>query len=330
MSGQKRRLWIQLLVFVTVLLALDGRVRSYGHRHFNSFLRLDQAVRDAAASTGPDRCIVLSGGSEMVSAVDAKELAAGLPARGGTPPCIADLSIGATYVDVRFMALREYLGQGGKLDTLVLGFRGLAIAESPDLAPGYYLGNNSALYDWSILRDLGIYYQRPSFEAIDNSIRVTLLRQTAIGANRQAFWSRVNAIELGLGMRPRVATNRFGVVDEFLKIADEQPHARMTTWWLGRWYAEILRLADSCHARVFFVRLPGLARAEQAYFADAESRASFDHFVDGIAREHGGRLVDLSAEPWVDDSLLIDGLHFDARGATLISRALGAALADAR
>jgi hypothetical protein len=330
MSGQKRRLWVQLLVCALALFVLDRTVRSYGHRHFNSFLRLDKAVREAATATGGDPCIVLSGGSETVSAIDEKELAAVLLARGVKASCIADLSIGATYVDVRFMALREYVGRGGKLDTLVLGFRGLALVDSPDLTPGYYLGNNAALYDWSTMRDLATYYRRPSFEALDNSLRVALLRQTSIGANRQAFWARVNAIEIGVGMRPSVLTNRFGVVDEFMKIADEQPHVHASTWQIGRWYAEILRVAKDHHARVFFAKLPALKRAEEAYFTSAESRASFDTFVDTVARENGGRLIDLSAEPWMEDSLLIDGLHFDARGATLVSRALASALADAR
>lgn len=321
------RLSIQLVVFAILLLALDAMVRSYGQRHFNPFVKLNAALERGVNAPAADPCIVLSGGSEMASAMDERELAAALVSHGVGTACVADLSIGGASIDVRFMALRAYVRRGGRLDTLVLGFRGSAVADASELAPGYYVGNNAAVYDWSTLGDLATYYRRPSFAAIDNAVRLALFRWTSIGANRQAFWARVDALESSVGLRPKVATNRFGVVDEFMKMAVAAPPAATTDWHLGRWYVQILDLAASRRARVVFLRLPALARAEQSSFGSPGSRRSFDAFVERIARGGDGRYVDLSTRPWVEDSLIIDGLHFNARGAQLVSRSLGDALA---
>ncbi len=331
MRTQTRRLWPQLLAFAIALVVIDRAVHAYALRHANGLVRVEQALQSSALATPAAQTIVLSGDSDMESAIDTGEILAGLAARGVTNQRLANLALGGTDADVRFMALREYLERGGKMDTLVLGYRGTEPADDEPLRPGSYTGNNAVVFTWGRFGDLAIYHPHASFAAVDDALRFTLFRATAIGANRQALWAKVTRAEARLGMRPFGATNAYGVVAEFSKLAEaHDAPAQTTAWALGRWYRAIVSLAASHGARITFVRLPALKRSEQTYFANDESRRAYDALLEGVAGAHGGRRVDLSAEPWVGDWLIVDGLHFTNRGAALVSRAMGEALAEMR
>jgi len=329
-ARSRGRLRWQLLTLACVFFALEGLTRAYAARRFIPNQRL------AAAVSSGDGCVVFSGGSDMVSALDLPSL---LGAWQGTPPCIADLALGAASPDIRFMAFREYLKAGRKPAEVVLGFKGHGLTDDPEYAPGYYTGNDAAVFEWGKLADFRIYYPRPSFTAFDNSLRFLLYRSTAIGAHRQWLWLKINQLEERFGLLPSSAKNRFGNVEAFRELEAETRQAMLaareqqptTNWQLMRWTAQFVAAAERAGvARVSFVRLPALAATERVYFRDADAEGRFTSFVSELARTHGGSYVDLARAPWVEDSLLTDGLHYTPRGAALISEALARALAAER
>ena len=323
----RSRLRRQLLLLAAVLFTLEGMTRAYTARRFIPNQRL------AAALEAGDGCIVWSGGSDMVSALDAPALLAAW--HGEKTPCVADLAIGATSADVRYMAFRRYVNAGRKPLGVVLGFKGHAITDNVELRPGYDTGNNAAVFTWGKLADLGVYYPHVSFAAFDNSLRFLLFRTTAIGAHRQWLWVKVSQLEQRFGLLPKSATNAFGNVQAFLELEAENRQAAESArndqasenWALMPWTAALVAEVEREGAgQVSFVRLPALAATERVYFHDTGSEARFTSFVTAIARAHGGKYVDLAHSPWMHDSLLMDGLHYTPEGAALISQAVGAAL----
>ena len=322
-----RRLRRQLLALAALLVALEAMTRAYSARRFIPNQRL------AAALKAGNDCVVWSGGSDMVSALSAPDfLGAWHDERA---PCLADLAFGATSADTRFMGFRKYLHDGGKPRSIVLGFKGHAITDNVELRPGYHTGNNAAVFEWGQFADLGRYYPRVSFTAFDNSLRFLLFRATAIGAHRQWLWLKVNQLEQRLGFLPKSSTNAFGNVEAFLELEAENRQAALATqdsqaslhWQLMPWTAALVAEAERAGVQhVSFVRLPALSATERVYFRDPAAENRFTAFVSELARAHGGTYVDLAHAPWMQDSLLMDGLHYKPAGATLISRAVGEAL----
>lgn len=326
MLTPRRRLLKSCLAFLALFALANALVRAYERHRFIPFQRVGRAI---AAGDG---CTAFSGASDMLTALDLPTIAGNWGS--GPPPCLADLSIGGGSPDVRFMAFREY-ARVRHPAALVIGFKGHDIVDSQPYTPGYYVGNDAAVYEWGTLADLKTYYPRVSFAAFDNGLRFLLFRAFALGAYRQSLWLKVEALEERLGLLPKKVTNALGNVDAFLELeADARDRALATqhTWerdsrGLATWHGDLVRAAGS--ARVSFVKLPARASVEQAYFADPASEARFDEFMRRLAAEHGGKFIDLSHAPWVEDSLLIDGLHYNARGRELISKELGRALGSA-
>jgi hypothetical protein len=309
-----------------LLCSLEGLTRAYSARRFIPNQRL------AAALNAGNGCVVFSGGSDMVSALDVPALLGAW--QGAKPPCIADLAFGASSADMRFMAFRKYLAAGMKPAGIVLGFKGHALTDQVELKPGYYTGNNAAVFEWSKLADLGVYYPHLSFTAFDNSVRFLLFRATAIGAHRQWLWLKVNQLEQRFGLLPKTATNAFGNVEAFLELEAENRTAALAareqqasaSWHLTPWTAELVARAERAGVSVSFIRLPALSATERIYFHDAATERRFTSFVEDLARAHGGSYIDLAHAPWMRDSLLMDGLHYTPEGAALISHAVGAEL----
>jgi hypothetical protein len=322
-----RRLRWQLLALAGVLVALEGMTRAYSARHFIPNQRL------AAALEAGNRCVAWSGGSDMVSALDTPAFLSAW--RDRPAPCVADLSLGATSADTRFMEFRRYVQQGGKPRALVLGFKGHAITDDVELRPGYHTGNNAAVFEWGKFSDLARYYPRVSFTAFDNSLRFLLFSVTAIGAHRESLWLKVNQLEQRLGLLPKSATNSFGNVEAFRELEAENRQAALASrdsqtslhWQLMPWTAAFVAEAERAGVEhVSFVRLPALSATEGVYFHAAAAEGRFSSFVSDLARAHGGTYIDLAHAPWMHDSLLMDGLHYRPEGAALISRAVGEAL----
>jgi hypothetical protein len=315
-----RPLLLSFGVFALLFVLGNVAFRRYERTHFIPFRKLTAAVERG------DGCVVFSGGSDMLTAIDLPTIAK--HAKSGSPPCLADLTIGGGSPDVRFMAFRKYAATRRPAG-LVIGFKGHDIVDAQASAPGYYFGNNAAIFEWGSLADLRTYYPEPSFAALDNAVRFFLFQHVAFGAYRQGIWLKVEMLEERLGMRPKLVKNALGDVQAFLELEANARAAALATrmtWQqadqrLAAWPAELVRAAGDAH--VSFVKLPARAVAERAYFADHAAEERFDAFVRRTAAEHGGTFVDLSHEPWVEDSLLVDGLHYAAKGTALISEALG-------
>lgn len=320
------RLLRQLGVFVVVLLLADAAVRSYAHRHFLTPLKLERAI------AAGDRCLVFSGGSDLQSALDVPLIAAAW--HGARPACFADLSLGGTTPDVRFMALRRYLETPRRPSSLVVGFKGHDIADERELNPGHYFGNDASVFEWGRFSDLATYYPELSVTALDNTVRFGLLRLTAIGAHRQAAWIKLDMLEQSLGLVPRKTLNALGNVEAFRELEMESRSAalarrgqsRGAEFRLGTWSRRLVELAAAAGAQVSFVRLPGTSAAERAYFVDAAHERSFDDMMGRLARVHGGDYVNLAHAAWMNDALLVDGLHYAPSAARHISEALAQTL----
>jgi hypothetical protein len=100
---------------------------------------------------------------------------------------------------------------------------------------------------------------------------------------------------------------------------------------LARFNARLVEAVVRAGARsVYFVRLPALAATERAYFADERSEDIFNHFMQENAQRHHGKYVDLSQAAWMQDTLLLDGLHYSPVAAAHITAAVGDALGVAR
>jgi hypothetical protein len=329
-NGQGRalaRLGTRVLFGLGVLFALDLEVRVKGPHGFIPDRRLADAVQAG------DGCTVFTGGSDMVSAIDATVLLSEW--QSGAKPCVANLAIGGASPDIRFMAFRKYLREGRKPAAVVIGFKGHALSDELELKPGYYVGNDAAVFEWADLADLGTYYPELSFAALDNSLRFLLFRATALGARRQSLWLKVDQLEQRLGLVHKSATNAFGNIDAFLELEAENRAAaaaasqsqRFVEWRVMRWTAALIALAArSGVSQVSFVRLPALQATERAYFYDASSERRFGDFVTELAQKYDGTYIDLSHAPWMQDSLLTDGLHYSASGAAEVSHAVGRAL----
>jgi hypothetical protein len=311
-----------LAAFALLLAALDRGYRSYAQHHFIAPLKFQAALRAGQS------CLVFSGGSDMQSALDLATVEA-LWGKG-TRPCMADLTIGGTFPDVRFMAFRRYLAEGRRPSAIVIGFKGHEIVDRLELKPGYYLGSNAFAYEWGKFSDLTEYYPRPSFAALDNGLRFLLFRTTAIGAHRQALWQKLERFERHVGILPPLDENAFGNAQAFAELAAEQRAQALAArrhdaapYELELWPALLVDLAKRAGVNaISFVRLPTVAASERAYFPDPAVEDRFDRFVEELARAHGGQFINLSHEPWVNDSLLIDGLHYTEHGQALISRAV--------
>jgi hypothetical protein len=327
-SSGVRALVVELLVFFALLGGIDTSVRRFAERRFIPFATLRSAVQQG------DKCFVVTGGSDMQSAMKTSALEAALVPRAA--PCVANLAIGGTLKDARFMAFRRYLSEGRTPAALLVGFKGYDVADEVPETPGYYVGSNAAVYAWGALADLKTYYPEWSFTAADNSFRFLLYRVTALGAYRQALWERVNALEERAGLRAPNLMNSFGYVKEFVALDETKRRVALTRqrhgaqqWALARFNAELIHAAERAGvAAVHFVRLPALSATERAYFADAESKRSFDEFMQRTAASHHGRYIDLSHASWFEDSLLLDGLHYAPRGGALITEAVIEALRD--
>lgn len=325
-----RRLVRQLVAFVVLFGLIDTGIRWYARTHFITSRKVTTAV---AAGDG---CLAFSGGSDMQSALQLPTLEQSLGPGG---PCVADLALGGTSPDVRFMAFREYLAAPRRPSALVIGFKGHDVIDERDYAPGHYVGNDAAGYVWGSLADFSTYYPTLSFSALDNAFRFLLFQLTALGANRQTLWVRVDLLEQKLGLKPKLVTNELGNVQAFLEIEAEMRAAALAnheqrdpaTYHLAVWHARLVEAARSAGVtRISFVQLPSSSAFERALFPDASRRRAFDDFMTRTADKYGGKFVDLTHEPWVEDSLLVDGLHYSPRGAALISEAIGRALAPSR
>jgi hypothetical protein len=277
--------------------------------------------------------MAFSGGSDMESALDAGALRASMQEQA--PRCVADLTFGGTSPDTRFMAFRRYVQAGRRPATLVLGFRGYDIAKDYPPSPGRYVGNDAAVYAWGSLADFETYYPRLSFSAADNALRFLLFQATAIGAQRQVFWQKLDLLEQRLGLIPKKATNALGNVEAFKELEADLRAQALTQhdaehragFRLGVWPARLVATARAAGVRqVAFVRLPGSVASERADFPDAAREREFDAFMSALAREQGGTYVNLAHEAWMNDGLLIDALHYSPDGARLVSTAIGRAL----
>jgi len=316
------RLLRELAVVAVAFALVDGAVRHYARTHFVAPRKL------AAALAAGDGCVVFSGGSDLQSALDVPLVAARW--RGERPRCIADLSLGGTTPDVRFMAFRRYLEGPRRPATLVVGFKGHDLADERELDPGHYLGSDAAVYEWGRFSDLPAYYPTLSMKAVDNAVRFALMKATAIGAHRQAAWIKLDALEQRLGLVPKKEMNALGNVEAFRELEQEARSAALARrdqasgagFRLAVWSSRLIDAAQAAGARVSFVRLPGTAASERAYFADAAHERRFDDFMAALAREHGGVYLELAHAPWMNDALLVDGLHYAPRAAELISEAL--------
>lgn len=322
MAPSLRRLLRQLAVFVGVLALFDLSVRRYVHRHFLTPRKLDAAI------AAGDHCLVFSGGSDMQSALDVRLIASEW--RGTRPDCFADLSLGGTTPDVRFMAFRRYLEASRRPAALVVGFKGHDIADERELDPGHYLGGDAVVYEWGHFADFAAYYPELTVTAADNAVRFALMSVTAVGANRQAAWIRLDQFEQALGIIPKKQTNSFGNVEAFRELEAEARAAALARhaqrggagFHLAVWAERLVDTAHAAGARVSFVRLPGTSASERAYFADAAHEHAFDELMSGLARDHGGKYVNLSHVPWMDDSLLVDGLHYGPSASRRLSEEL--------
>jgi hypothetical protein len=254
--------------------------------------------------------------------------------RGDKAPCLANLALGGTSPDVRFMAFREYLSAPRRPSALVLGFKGHDVMDERNLSPGYHLGNDATVYEWGTLADLPLYYPRLSFAAFDNGFRFLLYKSSAIAAHRQTLWIRLDLLQQRLGLKPKVATNALGNVEAFKEIEAQlrtsalanQMMKNPAAYRLAVWPTRLVEAARRAGSLVSFVRLPATKASDRASFPDTAIERAFAAYMTRLAREHGGEFIDLSHEPWVDDSLVVDGLHYSPRGAALISQALGRAL----
>ena len=136
-------------------------------------------------------------------------------------------------------------------------------------------------------------------------------------------------------MKPRVATNALGNIQAFQEIEREMRVAALAnaeqrdpqTYHLAAWPARLVGAARQAGVEhISFVKLPATTAFERAFFPDSAHRQGFEDFMGRLARHHGGQFIDLSQQPWVQDSLVVDGLHYSPQGATLISQALGRSL----
>jgi hypothetical protein len=329
LSRSAWRLVRQVLVCVVLIAAVDQSLRAYARGHFIPTRKL------AAAVGAGEACVVFSGGSDMQSALEVATVERFW--QGAKPPCLADLALGGTSPDVRFMAFREYVNAPRRPSGLVMGFKGHDVMDERNLSPGYHLGNDATVYEWGTLADFPLYYPHLSFAAFDNGFRFLLYKSSAIAAHRQTLWIRLELMQQRLGLKPKVETNALGNVEAFKEIeaqlrtaalANQTTMKNPAAYRLAAWPTRMVEAARRAGARVSFVRLPATKASELASFPDAGIERAFTAYMTRLAREHGGRYVDLSHEPWVEDSLLVDGLHYSPRGANLVSQALGRALGE--
>jgi hypothetical protein len=322
------RLVRQIVVCVVLLAAADQTLRVYARGHFIPTRKLATAVRAG------DGCVVFSGGSDVQSAL---VLATVERSWQGKAPCLADLALGGTSPDVRFMAFREYVSAPRRPAALVIGFKGHDVMDERDLAPGYHLGNDAMVYEWGTLADWGLYYPHLSFAAFDNGLRFLLYKTSAIAAHRQTLWIRLDLLQQRFGLKPKLETNALGNVEAFKEIeaqlrtaalANQTTMKNPAAYRLAAWPTRLVDTARRAGSRIWFVRLPATKASDRASFPDPATERAFTDYMTRLGREHGGGFIDLSRHPWVDDSLVVDGLHYSSRGAELISQALGRALGE--
>jgi hypothetical protein len=322
------RLVRQVIVAVVLFATADQALRVYARAHFIPTRKLAAAVRAG------DGCVVFSGGSDMQSALLVDTVQRSW--QGSKAPCLADLALGGTSPDVRFMAFREYLSAGRRPSALVIGFKGHDVMDERELAPGYHLGNDATVYEWGTLADFPLYYPHLSFAAVDNAFRFLLYKASAIAAHRQTLWIRVDLLQQRLGLKPKLETNALGNVEAFKEIeaqlrtaalANQTTMRNPAAYRLAVWPTRLVEVARQAGSRVWFVRLPATKASERASFPDATIEKAFTAFMTRLAQENGGDFIDLSRDPWVDDALLVDALHYSPHGAELISQSLGRALA---
>ncbi len=327
MRSTLRRLWIQIGSFLLLLIAIDAGIDRYGKRHFTPYSILDNA------KAAGNLCVGIVGSSEMVTAYDERAFKEAL-APLGDAPCIANLAIGGTGQDIGYFALREYWKSGHSLRLLVIGFRGFSLIEDGEYAPGYYFGNNAAAFEWGNWRDLAIYFPNYSFAYFDNLIRFAIHSHSGLGVFAAAIWANLRRWELDVGVRKSDGTVAADVTNAFLEVAKDMAGPEENTpgasrgWKLDRWTERIVSEAKLRKTPIFFLRLPAAQKEDLALRVDEPVRRSHLRFLTKTARSLDGDLINLMTEPWVQDSLFVDGIHFSPQGAKLISATTGRYLRD--
>jgi|tagenome__1003787_1003787.scaffolds.fasta_scaffold20945278_3 hypothetical protein len=321
-----------LLPMLTALALIGVADAVLADRIEGHFLPEQKMVAAVGAGAG---CIVLLGDSRLEAAYSPSALHDALR-HGAADRCISDLSIGGTDVRAVYIAAREYLSRGGAPRLVVVG----EVADSlldPDsrLDPQQMAGNNAIHLVWSRRSD--VFFDAPRFplasiDAFDAGFRFLIGRATAIGRYQSLFWVRVQGAQDRLvGGRP-ATLNRFGRIADMGRLAEEL-QAKATSRLerqitapsglrLGTWFVRLVQLLRDHGIPFAIAELPMRSSYRRAVTETPHALAYRRWLAEQISLL-GGASINLAKPTWIDDSLFMDALHLNERGAQKLSADLG-------
>jgi hypothetical protein len=323
MKPATRNLLASLLMFGAGLGSADTLLAHYAQGHFVP----NQVLRSALAAG--DGCVVTIGDSRIAAGIDPAALASTFEA-SRAQACVASLGIGAVGIEGQTLALRAYLSAPRSPRVVVLGAGPLLPADTID--PSDMAGNAAEELAWSRAADVTDFFPNFPLRYLDPGLRFSIARTNAIQSYASLVWIKVQGVQSALiGNAPGGPANRFGLIEDMQTLARGFATAAtvLLQRWAGRWrnspWFETIRTQTRASGAVLVVvHVP----VREIYRRNVNQTAlwkSYETWLRADLASHGDVYVDLSGS--LDDGLLEDGVHANALGARLFSRAVGDAIA---
>lgn len=330
------RLIVSLVTWFVLTAAAAGGLRWYAARHHLPQQRMSRAL---AAGDG---CVAILGDSRMDAATDAAVFRERLRA-AGRDRCVAELSLGAIDVGGITLTAREYLAHGPKPTAVVIGMAGDSLLSGFEpVRTDDMVGNNAIHLTWSHAGD--VLSDVPGFPLANvgtfaAGFRFLLARATPLGQYQSLISAKTQAAGIALTGGETSSRNRFGGLGDMTSLEGQlraRAHGRLALAMgaapaarLGPWFGELVTSLRDRGIQFWVVELPMRSTYRAAVTETPLAKAHQDWLADELPR-WGGKLIDLSRAPWVQDRLFVDDLHLGPEGAALVSAELGARIgADA-
>jgi hypothetical protein len=323
-TSSTRSLLASLLTFASGLGSADALLAHHAREAFGPNQRMGAAIARG------DGCVVAVGDSRIAAGVDPDALASELESRAAHA-CVAPLGIpGVVDIQGQALVLRTYLLASRAPRVVVLGAGALLPTEAID--PSEMAGNAALDLAWSRAADARDFFPGFTPRDLDRALRFSVERASALQTYGWLVWDQVQARRSDLlGDLDRRPANRFGRFEDMDALAGafadraERALERWDEHWQeGPWFEAIRALVHARRASLVVVHVPVRASYRRRV-NDTARWKSYEAWLREDLAGHGDRYVDLSS--CLDDALLDDGVHANAEGARVFSRALGRAIA---